>query len=100
MKNRIVVSIRSTIAREVNMITHTALIMFDRVLEYLRTQTEASSFKKFIIKQLVNSVFAFCYELSNLVSVLFTSAFCFGLDNSCSNSSNINSGRSKKKLGR
>ena len=44
-------------------------------------------FKKFIIKQLVNSVFAFYHELSNIVTVLFASTFCFGFDNSCLTSS-------------
>ena len=44
-------------------------------------------FKKFIIKKLVNSVFAFYHELSNIVTVLFASTFCFGFDNSCLTSS-------------
>ena len=39
------------------------------------------------MKQLVNSVFAFYHELSNIVTVLFASTFCFGFDNWCLTSS-------------
>ena len=93
MKNWLVVSIRSTIykACEVDIITHFALVMFEFAKTFLHFRKKSvfifRLFKKFIIKKLVNSVFAFYHELSNIVTVLFASTFCFGFDNSSLTSS-------------
>ena len=93
MKNWLVVSVRSTIYNSVwSWHNNPFCISYVWVRKNLSSFSQKSVFifrlfKKFIIKQLVNSVFAFYHELSNIVTVLFASTFCFGFDNSCLTSS-------------
>ena len=93
MKNWLVMSIRSTIYNSMwswhnNPFCISYVWVRKTCLHFRRKSVFIFRlFKKFIIKQLVNSVFAFYHELSNIVTVLFASTFCFSFDNSCLTSS-------------